>query len=164
MTVPFFIIKNNEVPIEDTGPYIVLWITLLIWHSRYTKAFEPLQYSHCSDKWETCSRQYLFINLTGQLLYPLAQVEGVPEPSGNSGLQGVSAPADEEIVERFLARSMDAEVSIKEGKALPRRKEWLSMLNWLQDALNHCKRRPCTLYVCLRQTVNHKCVECSKSY
>lgn len=45
-------------------------------------------------------------------------MEGVPEPSGNSRLQGVSAPADEEIVERFLARSMDAEVSIKEGKAL----------------------------------------------
>lgn len=52
------------------------------------------------------------------LKLPRPQVEGVPEPSGNSGLQGVSAPADEEIVERFLARSMDAEVSIKEGKAL----------------------------------------------
>jgi hypothetical protein len=31
--------------------------------------------------------------------------------------------ATAQIVERFLARSTDAEVSIKEGKALPRRKE-----------------------------------------
>lgn len=29
------------------------------------------------------------------LKLPRPQVEGVPEPSGNSGLQGVSAPADE---------------------------------------------------------------------
>lgn len=66
-----------------------------IYSNRYTKAFEPFQYSHCSDKWETSCRQYLFASLTGQLLYPLPQVEGVPGPSDNSGLQDESAPVGE---------------------------------------------------------------------
>lgn len=61
----------------------------------YTKAFAPLQYSRCSDRWEISCRQYLFVSLSDQLLFPLPQVEGAPKPSDNNGLRDESAPAGE---------------------------------------------------------------------
>lgn len=55
---------------SHTAPMLLFQLRYFIYSNRYTKAFEPFQYSHCSDKLETSCRQYLFVSLTGQLLYP----------------------------------------------------------------------------------------------